>query len=260
MNLNENEVNNYLQPFFGRYKDSFQQAWVEILECNPQTLEEITPIIRRVRNKDIKEYMNKKYREESLYKPIGKNRDEKFTLESILESPGNEDTEDKENGHNAIYKKMADFLIGEYLDQKNRNLELRRERDNHKHRLSSVIRLRTIKLKREELKFKKRRQEDRHRRYILSVMCYLYYLNQKGRNLELKRREVELKAERLRLRGEWLNFKRDRFESWKKLMEDKGKQKENQFRLEVQLQREKLKFKKEHFYRKEKKRIERGKK
>jgi hypothetical protein len=59
-------------------------------------------------------------------------------------------------------------------------------------------------------------------------MCYLYYLNQKGRNLELKRRDVELKAERLRLREELLKFKRDRFESWKKLMEDKRKQKVNQ--------------------------------
>jgi hypothetical protein len=34
--------------------------------------------------------LNKKYREESLYKPIGKNLDERFTLESILESPINE--------------------------------------------------------------------------------------------------------------------------------------------------------------------------
>jgi len=228
MELNETEVNSYLQPFLGRYEDSFQEAWVEILECNPQTLEEITPIVRRVRNKAIKQYLNKKYREVSLYKPIGKNRDEKITLESVLEASGNENTEDKENGHNAIYKKMADFLIGEYFSQKNENLELRREQDNHKHKLSSEIKLKKIKLKREELKFKKRRQEDRHRRYILSVMCYLYYLNQKGRNLELKRRDVELKAERLRLREELLKFKRDRFESWKKLMEDKRKQKVNQ--------------------------------
>jgi len=56
MKLNETEVNNYLQPFLGRYEDSFQQAWVDILECNPQTLEEITPVIRRVRNKAIKQY------------------------------------------------------------------------------------------------------------------------------------------------------------------------------------------------------------
>ncbi len=74
MKLNETEVNNYLQPFLGRHEDSFQQAWVEILECNPQTLEEITPIIRRIRKKDINQYLNRKYREESLYKPIGKNR------------------------------------------------------------------------------------------------------------------------------------------------------------------------------------------
>jgi hypothetical protein len=51
----------------GQYEDSFQQAWVDILESNPQTLpEEITPIIRRVRNKAIKQYLNKKYREDSL--------------------------------------------------------------------------------------------------------------------------------------------------------------------------------------------------
>jgi hypothetical protein len=199
MNLSETEVNNYLQPFLGRYEDSFQQAWVDILECNPQTLEEITPIIRRVRNKAIKQYMNKKYREESLYKPIGKNGDEKITLELILESPGNEDTEDKENGDNGLYKKIVDFLIGEYFKQKNENLEL-------------------------------------------------------------KRRDVELKAERLRLRREWLKFKKDRFESWKKLMEEKGKQKENQFKLEVQLRREKLEFKKEQFYLKEKKRTAREEK
>ena len=61
-----------------------------------------------------------------MYTPIGKNRDEKFTLESILESPGNEDIEDKDNGDNGLYKKIVDFLIGEYFNQKNENLELRR--------------------------------------------------------------------------------------------------------------------------------------
>jgi hypothetical protein len=193
MNLNETEVNNYLKPFLGRYEDSFQEAWVDILERNPQTLEEITPIIKKVRNRAINQYMNKRYKEVSLYKPIGKNRDEKFTLESILESHGKEDIGDEDDGGNGLYKKIVDFLIGEYFSKKNENLEL-------------------------------------------------------------KRRDIELKAERLRLRGEWLRFKRDRFESWKKLMEDKGRQKENQFNLEVKLQKEKLEFKKEQFYLKEKKR------
>jgi hypothetical protein len=192
MNLNEAEVNNYLKPFLGRYEDSFQEAWVDILERNPQTLEEINPIIKNVRNKAIKQYMNKNYREVSLYKPIGKNKNKEFTLESILESPGKEDIEDEDNGNEGIYKKIVDFLIGEYINKKNENLEL-------------------------------------------------------------KRKDIELKAERIRLRGEWLNFKRFRFESWMKLMEDKGKQKERQFDLKVQLQREKLQFKKEQFYLKRKK-------
>ena len=95
MKLNETEVNNHLQSLLGRDEDSFQQAWVDILESDPQTLEEITPIIRRVRNKAIKQYWNKKCREVSLYKPIGKNGDEKFTLESILASPTNENTEER---------------------------------------------------------------------------------------------------------------------------------------------------------------------
>jgi hypothetical protein len=236
MNLNETEVNNYLQPFLGRYEDSFQEAWVDILECNPRTLKEITPIIRRVRKKDINQYLNRKYREESLYKPIGKIGDETFTLESILESPGDENTEDNENGNNGLYKKIVDFLIGEYFNQKNKNLQLKREQDNHQHKVSSEIRLKTIKLKREQLKFKKGRQENRRRRYIANLTCYLYYLNQKDKNLELKRRDIELKEERLRLREEWLKFKRNRFESWKKLMEDKRRQKENQLKFHVQRQ------------------------
>ena len=195
MNLNETEVNKYLQPFLARYEDGFQQAWVDILESNPQTLEEITPIIKRVRNKAIKQYMNSKYKEESLYKPIGNDGDEKFTLGSILQSPGNEDSEDRKNDDNGLYKKMVDFLIGECVKQKNENRELRR-------------------------------------------------------------RDIDLKAERLKLRHECVTFKRDRFESWKKLMEEKGRQKENQFKLQVQLQRDKLEFKREQFYLRERKRTE----
>ena len=198
MKLNKTQVINHLQPLLGQYEDSFQQAWVDILEADPQSLEEITPIIRRVRNKAIKQYWNKKYREVSLYKPIGKNGDERFTLESILESPTNENTEEKDNGNNGLFKKTVDFLMGEYFSQKNENLEL-------------------------------------------------------------KRKEIELKAERLRLREESLKFKRDRFESWKKLMEDKGRQKENQSMLQAQLQRDKLEFRKKQFYLKERKRTERRK-
>ena len=199
MNLSESEVNNYLQPFLGRCEDSFQEAWVKILESKPQTVEEITPIVRKVRSKEINRYLNRKYKEVSLHAPIGKNRDEEFTLESILESPGNEDSEDSDNGANGLYKKIVDFLIVEYFNEKNENAEL-------------------------------------------------------------KRRDVELKAERLKLREEWLRFKKDRFESWKKIMEDKTRQKENQFKLELQLQRDKLEFKKEQVYLKWKKRTQRERK
>ena len=152
MNLNETEVNNYLHPFLGRYEDSLQDVWVEILERNPRTIEEITPIIRKIRNKAIKQYMNKKYREESLYRPIGKNGDEKFTLESTLASPENEDTEDNGNGDNGLYKKIVDFLIGEYFKQKNENLELKRK--------DIELKAERLRIRREWLKFKRDRFES----------------------------------------------------------------------------------------------------
>jgi len=139
--------------------------------------------------------LNKKYREVSLYTPIEKNGDGKFTFESILQSPGNEDSEDRNNGDNGLYKKMVDFLIGECVKEKNENREL-------------------------------------------------------------KRKDIELKVERLKLRRESLTFRKDRFESWKKLMEEKGEQKENRFKLQIQLQRDKLEFKREQFYLRERKRTE----
>ncbi len=108
MRLNEHEINSYLQPFLGQYEDSFQQAWVDILESNPQTVEEITPIIRKVRNKAIKQYWNKKCKEVSLYKPIGKNGDERFTLESILESRTKENTEEGDNANMNVFWRSPD--------------------------------------------------------------------------------------------------------------------------------------------------------
>ena len=197
MKLNETEVNNHLQSPLGRDGDSFQEAWVDVLEADPQTLEEITPIIRRLRNKAIKQYWSKKCREVSLHKPIGKNGDGKYTLESILASPTNETTEESDNGSNGLYKKIVDFLMGEYYGQRNENLQL-------------------------------------------------------------KSKEIELKTERLRLREEWLKFKRDRYESWKKLMEEKGRQKENRFKVRVQLQRQRLELRKKQFSLKERKHTRSG--
>jgi hypothetical protein len=70
-------------------------------------------------------------------------------------------------------------------------------------------------------------------------------MNQKEENVALKRKEMDLKAERLRLREEALRFKKDRFESWKRLMEEKGREKETRLRLKIQIQRERFEFRKE---------------
>ena len=189
MLLNEHEINSYLQPFLGQYGDSFQQAWVDILESNPQTLEEITPIIRRVRNKAIKQYLNKKYREESLYKPIGKNLDERFTLESILESPTDKNTEDKDDGENDLYRKIVDFLMGEYFSHKKENLELKRK--------ETELKAQRLRLREELLKFKRDRFES-----------WKKLMEDKGKQKENQSRlEVQLQREKLEFRKEQFYLK-----------------------------------------------------
>ena len=54
------------------------------------------------------------------------------------------------------------------------------------------------------------------------------------------------------MREESLKFKKDRFEAWRKLMEEKGRQRENQTKLKIQFQREKLDFQREQLLFKEK--------
>jgi hypothetical protein len=195
MGLDENDVSKYLRRFFGQYEDSSQDAWVEILESNAKTMNEIPPIARRVKNRAINQYLKRKYREESLQKPLGNNGDGRFTLESVLEShAANEHNDERDDGNDGLYKKMVEFLIGECL----------RQRDE---------------------------------------------------NTELKRKEIELKARRIGLREEWLKFKKDRFESWRRLMEEKGKEKEYRANLQVQLQRERIELRREQLLLKEKRRM-----
>ncbi len=195
--MNENEVNDYLHRFFGPYEDSFQDAWVKILENRVLSIGDVLPVAKKVKNRAIRKYLEKQRREKSLQDPIGNSGDGGFTLESVLEDRGRNGVADDENhSSHALCEKVVDFLIGEYL---------------------------------------KKRSE----------------------NVELRKREAEFRIRRLRLREESLQFKRDRFDAWKRLMEEKGKQKELQTALHIQLQRERLESRKKELLLK-KKRLMRG--
>jgi hypothetical protein len=186
MALDENEVNNYLQPLFGRYEDSFQEAWVEILERNPQTVSEIVPIAKRVRNKAIKHYLEKKYREESLQKPLRNGGDENFTLESILASPANENIDETDERTNVLYSKVVDFLIGEYSKQKAENIKLRRR--------DVQIKAKRLRLREESLKFKKARFES-----------WRKLMEERGKQKETQNKlKIEIQREKLKFQREKL--------------------------------------------------------
>jgi hypothetical protein len=188
MALDARDVSRHLRSLFGQYEDSFQEAWLEILERNPQTITEIAPIVRKVRNRAITQYLNKKYREESLHRPLGRNGNGSFTLESTLESPSsdeNTDSMDEDRSDSAkLYKKMVDFLIGEYVRQKNENLELKKKEID--------LKTERLRLRGESLKFKRDRFES-----------WRQFMEEKGKEKErLLRLKAQLRREELELRNE----------------------------------------------------------
>jgi hypothetical protein len=122
----------------------------------------------------------------SLYTPIGKSRDEKFTLESILESPGNEDIEDKDNGNESLYKKIVTFLIGEYFHKKNENLELRKK--------DIELKAEKLRLRQESLNFKRDRFES-----------------WKKLMEDIRKQRMDQFKLAVQLQREKLNFKREQF-------------------------------------------------
>jgi len=178
-----------MKPFLGQFEDSYQEAWVKILESNPKTLEEVTPIIKKVKSKGVNQYLNRKYREVSLYKPIGRNGDEEFTFESILASPENENIDDQDNGSEGLYRKIVDFLIGEYFNKKNENIELRRR--------DIELKVERLRLRREWLRFKKDRFES-----------WKKLMEDKGKQKENQfKLEVQLRREKLKLKKEQFYLK-----------------------------------------------------
>ncbi len=197
MGLDPNDVIKHLKPLFEEHEDSFQEAWVEILEQNAQTINEIEPIAKKVRNRAIRQYLNKKYKEESLQKPLGRDGDETFTLESILPTPlpdENAGTAGRDNNDNTnFYKRMVDFLIGEYLKQKKENLELKKKQVE--------LKVERTRVRKEWLEFKKDRYES-----------WKQLMEDKGRQKEeLLRLHVQLQREKLEFRKEQL---RSRKSNW----------------------------------------------
>jgi hypothetical protein len=168
---------------------------VEILEHEPETIDEIAPIARKVKNRAIRRYLEKKYREDSLQRPLGNDGHERFTLESVLSGPTNHVDDEPDERDDGLYQKMVDFLIGEYSRQRAENRELRRRQ--------AELKAQRLRLRQERLDFEKDRFESWRR-----------LMEEKGRQKEnLARLKVQVQRERLDFRREQLKSKERRARS-----------------------------------------------
>ena len=192
MGLDVDDISKHLKAEFGAYEDSLQDAWVEILERNLQAATEIEPITRKVRNRAIRQYLTRKHREDSLQRPLGRNGDEGFTLESILPASVSDDSEARSGDARDIdvYERMVGFLIREYLKQKQENVELRKKRIE--------LTAERIRLRKESLEFKRCRYESWKRP-----------MEDKGRQKEeLLRLHMQVQREKLEFREKSLKAKK----------------------------------------------------
>ena len=57
----------------------------------------------------------------------------------MRDSPLNQTTEEKDNGNKGLFKKIVDFLMGEYISQRNENLDLKGKRSSSKQKDSDCV-------------------------------------------------------------------------------------------------------------------------
>ena len=122
--LDQSRVDRLIRPILGRFddsEDSYQDVQLRILERLSQSEEEIEAIVKEVKKKHTKDYLNRKHRLKSLYGPIGSHGSEEYTFENILADKDTAETEEVSNDVEPSARLILNFLVKELVDGKSLN-------------------------------------------------------------------------------------------------------------------------------------------
>ncbi|KKN25476.1 hypothetical protein LCGC14_0884410 [marine sediment metagenome] len=83
------KISEIIKSVTGIFEDSFQDAWVSVIETGASTEDEIRQIANECSQKNAKEVISDSYKQRSIDEPLGHGQDssEDFTLKDILVSP-----------------------------------------------------------------------------------------------------------------------------------------------------------------------------
>ncbi|MFH1002964.1 MAG: hypothetical protein V1780_02345, partial [Chloroflexota bacterium] len=87
IDIGEKRISKIIRSVVGDFDDTFQDAWVKVLESQPQTEDEVLDIARQVKHQNASEHIAHTFKTVSIEKPLNHDFDDAFTLKDILEAP-----------------------------------------------------------------------------------------------------------------------------------------------------------------------------
>jgi hypothetical protein len=126
--MNVEEISKTITEYCPANSDVFQDAWLHILETSPEDMHQLYMSIRKAKNKQIKEYFRKK-KEISQFDEQGDNILGRYKVPAELD---HNDDESVVTVRNDFYRQIAIYFLKEFLLEKQKNRELRKELSNRK--------------------------------------------------------------------------------------------------------------------------------
>jgi hypothetical protein len=204
--MNVEEISRTISEHCSANSDAFQDTWLYLLETDRDDMHQLYRSIKKAKNKQIKEYFRKK-KEISQCAENGDNILERYKVPAEFDR---NDDEPVVTVGNDFYKQIAIYFLKEFLLEKQKNWEHRKELSNKKlenSRKWQELRQRQLKTKCEIFVEKQKRRE------LLRELCYKKLENSR-RWRELRQAQLDKKYEMFQKKYE-LRKKRIELEMYK---------------------------------------------
>jgi hypothetical protein len=127
-NMNVEKISKIINEYCPANNDAFQDAWLHVLETDRADMHQLYRSIKKAKNKQIKEYFRKK-KEISQFNEQGENILDRYKVPAEFD---HNDDESVVTVRNDFYKQIAIYFLKEFLLEKQKNRELRKELSNRK--------------------------------------------------------------------------------------------------------------------------------
>jgi len=207
--------------------DAFQDVWLHLLETDPDDMHQLHQSIRKAKNKKITEYFHKK-KEISQFDEHGENILDRYKVPIEFEHNNESDTTVTRD----FYKQIAIYFLKEFLLEKQKNGELRKELGDKKLENSHKWReLRQDQLNKKYEMFVEKKKRWEFRKEVINKKLEISRKWQELRK-EQSNKKYELRKRRLDLEMNKSGEKRHRARSFEKTLYNRLEEIEKSLKLQ----------------------------